>query len=32
MIRHAGIQDVRAFGKIINDCAEYGLMLLAPRP
>lgn len=27
MIRHASIQDVRAFGKIINDCAEYGLML-----
>ena len=27
MIRRAGIQDVPAFGKIINDCAEYGLML-----
>lgn len=27
MIRRAGIQDVEAFGKIINDCAEYGLML-----
>lgn len=27
MIRHAGIQDVQGFGKIINDCAEYGLML-----
>jgi amino-acid N-acetyltransferase len=27
MIRHAAIQDVRAFGKINTDCAEYGLML-----
>jgi amino-acid N-acetyltransferase len=27
MIRHAGIQDVRAIGRIINDAAEYGLML-----
>ena len=27
MIRPAGIRDVPAFGKIINDCAEYGLML-----
>lgn len=27
MIRHARISDVPAFGKIINDCAEYGLML-----
>jgi len=27
MIRRAGIQDVRNFGKIINDAAEYGLML-----
>jgi amino-acid N-acetyltransferase len=27
MIRHAGIQDIPALGKIINDCAEYGLML-----
>ena len=27
LIRHAGIQDVRALAKIINDCAEYGLML-----
>jgi amino-acid N-acetyltransferase len=26
-IRRAGVQDVAAFGKIINDCAEYGLML-----
>ena len=27
MIRHAGIQDVRSIGRIINDAAEYGLML-----
>ena len=27
MIRHASIRDVPEFGKIINDCAEYGLML-----
>lgn len=27
MIRRAAIADVPAFGKIINDCAEYGLML-----
>ena len=27
MIRHAAIADIPAAGKIINDCAEYGLML-----
>ena len=27
MIRHATVQDVPALGKMINDCAEYGLML-----
>lgn len=27
MIRRAAIQDVPAIAKIINDCAEYGLML-----
>ena len=27
MIRHAGIQDIPAISQIINDCAEYGLML-----
>ena len=27
MIRSALIKDVPAFGKIINDCAEFGLML-----
>ena len=27
MIRHAAIRDVPEMGKIINDCAEYGLML-----
>lgn len=27
MIRRAEIKDVPVFGKIINDCAEYGLML-----
>lgn len=27
MIRPAQIEDVPAIGKIINDCAEYGLML-----
>jgi amino-acid N-acetyltransferase len=27
MIRRAEIRDVPVFGKIINDCAEYGLML-----
>lgn len=27
MIRRARVEDVPAFGRIINDCAEYGLML-----
>jgi amino-acid N-acetyltransferase len=27
VIRHATTRDVPALGKIINDCAEYGLML-----
>lgn len=27
MIRHATVHDVPALGKMINDCAEYGLML-----
>jgi amino-acid N-acetyltransferase len=27
MIRQAGIKDVPEFAKIINDCAEFGLML-----
>lgn len=27
MIRRATVRDVPAFGKIINDCAEYGQML-----
>lgn len=27
MIRHATVQDVPALGKMINDSAEYGLML-----
>lgn len=27
MIRRAGIQDIPAIGQIINDAAEYGLML-----
>jgi amino-acid N-acetyltransferase len=27
MIRHAGVQDIPAVAKIINDAAEYGLML-----
>ncbi|MCC7406999.1 MAG: GNAT family N-acetyltransferase, partial [Phycisphaeraceae bacterium] len=27
MIRRADVRDVPAFARIINDCAEYGLML-----
>ncbi|MCC6581706.1 MAG: N-acetyltransferase [Phycisphaeraceae bacterium] len=27
LIRRADVRDVPQFGKIINDCAEYGLML-----
>ncbi|MCX5659278.1 MAG: N-acetyltransferase [Planctomycetota bacterium] len=27
MIRRAGVEQIPALGKIINDCAEYGLML-----
>lgn len=27
MIRRANVADVSALGRIINDCAEYGLML-----
>jgi amino-acid N-acetyltransferase len=27
MIRHAAILDIPAIGKIVSDCAEYGLML-----
>ncbi len=27
MIRHATVADIPAAGRIINDCAEYGLML-----
>lgn len=26
-IRHAGIQDIPSIARIINDCAEFGLML-----
>jgi len=30
MIRHAVVHDVPAMSKLINDCAEYGLMLHRP--
>ncbi len=30
MIRRANVADVSALGRIINDCAEYGLMLHRP--